>query len=116
MSRVTHANAESLGRQFLALTLLPILRLWCETIYRDLLTEEEQVAGFYAEFTTGALEMADLAGRVDAYVKAIAGGLMTADEARSRENLPPEGGEAGKLRFPLNTAQNGAANQGATHG
>jgi len=102
MSRVTHANAESLGQQFLSLTLLPYLRLWSETIFRDLLTEDEQDR-FYAEFTTGALEMADLAARVESYCKAIAGGLMTADEARGRENLPPQGGEAARLRFPLNT-------------
>lgn len=109
MSRVTHANAESLGRQFLSLTLLPYLRLWCETIQRDLLDESEQ-ADFYAEFTTSALEMADLSARVDSYVKAIAGGLLTADEARGKENLPPIGGEASRLRFPLNTAGEGAAN------
>lgn len=109
MSRVTHANAESLGRQFLSLTLLPYLRLWTETIARDLLAEDEQ-ADYYAEFTTSALEMADLSARVDSYVKAIAGGLLTADEARGKENLPPIGGEASKLRFPLNTSQNGAAN------
>jgi len=110
MSRVTHANAESLGRQFLALTLLPYLRLWTETIYRDLLTEEER-ADHFAEFTTGALEMADLSSRVDAYVKAIAGGLMTADEARGKENFPPEGGDAAKLRFPMNTEQGGASDE-----
>jgi HK97 family phage portal protein len=106
MSRVTHANAESLGRQFLSLTLLPYLRLWCETLARDLLTQEEQDE-YYFEFNANALEMADLANRVDAYVKSISGGLLTPDEARARENLPPVGGEAAKLRFPLNTA-NGA--------
>lgn len=107
MSRVTHANAESLGRQFLSLTLLPYLRLWQETIARDLLNEDEQ-QDYYAEFTTSALEMADLSARVDSYVKAIAGGLLTSDEARGKENLPPIGGEAAKLRFPLNTSQGGA--------
>lgn len=110
MSRVTHANAESLGQQFLSLTLLPYLRLWCETIQRDLLSEDEQDT-HYCEFTTSALEMADLSNRIDAYVKSIAGGLLTADEARARENLPPVGGEAAKLRFPLNTSnQSSAAN------
>ncbi|CCG09595.1 phage portal protein [Pararhodospirillum photometricum] len=108
MSRVTHANAESLGQQFLSLTLLPYLRLWTETIYRDLLKPQEQER-YYAEFTTGALEMADLAGRVDAYVKAIGGGLMTPSEARQRENLPPvAGGDV--LRVPLNTESIGGAN------
>ncbi|MBB4264800.1 phage portal protein [Roseospira visakhapatnamensis] len=107
MSRVTHANAESLGRQFLSLTLLPYLRLWVETIYRDLLTEDER-EDYYAEHTTGALEMADLGSRIDAYVKAIAGGLMEPDEARARENLPARGGEAAKLRFPMNTETGGA--------
>ena len=108
MSRVTHANAESLGQQFLSLTLLPYLRLWSETIARDLLTEAEQPR-FYAEFTTGALEMANLGERIDALCKSVAGGLMTADEARGRENLPPQGGEAAKLRFPLNTGSEGAS-------
>lgn len=113
MSRVTHANAESLGRQFLSLTLLPYLRLWSETIFRDLLVEDEQDR-FYAEFTTGALEMANLGERIDALCKSVAGGLMTADEARGRENLPPQGGEAAKLRFPLNTGN--GTDQGGTNG
>lgn len=111
MSRVTHANAESLGRQFLSLTLLPYLRLWSETIFRDLLTEDEQDR-FYAEFTTGALEMANLGERIDALCKSVAGGLMTADEARGRENLPPQGGEAAKLRFPLNTGNGSSPGDG----
>lgn len=110
MSRVTHSNSESLGRQFLSLTLLPYLRLWQETLARDLLSEEEKDS-LYFEFTTNALEMADLSSRVDAYVKSISGGLLTADEARARENLPPAGGEAAKLRFPLNTSnESGSAN------
>ncbi len=108
MSRVTHANAESLGRQFLSLTLLPYLRLWCETIQRDLLSEDEQ-DDYYCEFTTSALEMADLSARVDSYVKAIGGGLMTSNEARGRENLAPKSG-GDELRLPLNTEAAGTAN------
>lgn len=109
MSRVTHANAESLGRQFLSLTLLPYLRLWCETLARDLLSEEEQDR-FYFEFVTGALEMANLGEQIDSLCKSIAGGLTTADEARAKLNLPPVGGEAASLRFPLNTGNQGGAN------
>lgn len=109
MSRVTHSNAESLGRQFLSLTLLPYLRLWCETIQRDLLSEDEQ-EDHYCEFTTGALEMANLGEQIDALCKSIAGGLMSSDEARGKINLPAQGGEAARLRFPLNTGETGAAN------
>ncbi|MEC4590557.1 phage portal protein [Nitrospirillum amazonense] len=110
MDKITHANAESLGQQFLSLTLSPVLQLWCEVLARDLLTEAERDAGYYFRFKTDALSMVELLPRIQAYAQAIGGALMTPDEARDAFDLPPvQGGD--QLRLPLNTA--GAADGAA---
>ena len=107
LERTTHANAESLGRQFLAFTLLPRLENWEGAIRRTLLTREERRTHF-AEFKTDELARADLAARFEAYAKAITNGFMNPNEVRAAENRGPyDGGD--QFRVPMNTEQPGAA-------
>ena len=106
LERTTHANAESLGRQFLAFTLLPRLENWEGAIRRTLLTREERRTHF-AEFKTDELARADLAARFEAYAKAITNGFMNPNEVRAAENRGPyDGGD--QFRVPMNTEQPGA--------
>ena len=101
LERVTHANAESLGRQFLSFTLLPWLQLWEQAIARSLLTPEEQ-GEYFAEFLTDEFARADLAARFEAYAKAVTNGLLNPNEVRAAENRSPyEGGD--EFRLPMNT-------------
>jgi len=110
LERATHNNAESMGQQFLALTLLPWLKLWEGAIRRALLTPEER-AEYHAEFLTDDLARADLAARFDAYAKAVTNGLLSPNEVRSAENRAPyPGGD--QFRLPLNT-EDARANDGA---
>lgn len=105
LERTTHANAESMGRQFLALTLLPWLKMWEGAIRRSLLTPKER-RDHYAEFLTDDLARADLAARFDAYAKAVTNGLLSPNEVRAAENRPPyRGGD--QFRLPLNTEDAG---------
>ncbi|MDD2869740.1 phage portal protein [Neomegalonema sp.] len=101
LERATHNNAESMGQQFLALTLLPWLKMWEGAIRRALLTTEER-PHYYAEFLTDDLARADLAARFDAYAKAVTNGLLAPNEVRAAENRSPyPGGD--QFRLPLNT-------------
>jgi phage portal protein BeeE len=53
LDRTTHSNAEELGQQFLSLCLLPILRLWQDSIKITCLTREERKT-LYPEFLVDA--------------------------------------------------------------
>ena len=102
LERATHNNAESMGRQFLSLTLMPWLKLWESAIRRSLLAEDER-GDLYAEFLADDLARADFAARFQAYSQAVTNGLLNPNEVRAAENRPPyAGGEA--FRAPLNTA------------
>lgn len=101
LERTTHANAESMGQQFLSLTLLPWLRLWEGAIRRTLLTPEERRT-LYPEFLTADLARADLAARFQAYATAVTNGLLSPNEVRAAENRSPyPGGD--QFRLPMNT-------------
>lgn len=101
LERTTHANAESMGQQFLSLTLLPHLKCWEGAIRRALLTPEERAA-YHAEFLTDDLARADLAARFDAYAKAVTNGILNPNEVRTMENRAPyPGGD--QFRLPMNT-------------
>lgn len=111
LERATHNNAESMGQQFLSLTLLPWLKMWEGAIRRALLTAEERPE-YYAEFLTDDLARADLAARFDAYAKAVTNGLLSPNEVRAAENRSPyPGGD--QFRLPLNTED---ANAGGVDG
>ena len=101
LERTTHANAESLGRQFLSFTLLPWLQIWEQAINRTLFGKVERRT-FYAEFLTDELARADLAQRMQAYAQAVNNGILNPNEVRRAEGRPAyEGGD--KFRLPMNT-------------
>lgn len=110
LERTTHANAESMGQQFISLTLMPWLKLWESAIRRALLAPEER-QNVYAEFLTDDLARADISGRFEAYAKAVTNGLLSPNEVRAAENRSPyPGGE--QFRLPMNTED--ASKTGAT--
>lgn len=101
LERATHNNAEAMGQQFLALTLLPWLKIWEGAIRRALLTPDERKE-YYAEFMADDLARADLAARFEAYAKAVTHGLLSPNEIRAAENRAPYAG-GDQFRLPLNT-------------
>jgi HK97 family phage portal protein len=92
MEHSTLSNAEHLAQQFLDRTIMPILELLEDQLERVLLTDEERDAGFAIEFSTEGFVRADLISRFAALKTAIESGLMTTNEARDREGLPPIAG------------------------
>lgn len=102
LERVTHANAESLGQQFLTYCMLPIFRAFCDAAAISLLTPEEREE-FYFEFNVDDIARAEIAKRFEAYSKAINAGVLNPNEARAMENRPPYSGGEIFMR-PVNTA------------
>lgn len=101
LERTTHANAESLGQQFVTLSLMPWLKTWEGAIRTALLTPEERKT-YYAEFLVDDLVRADLSARMDAFSKAVTNGILSPNEVRAAENRAPyEGGDV--FRLPMNT-------------
>jgi HK97 family phage portal protein len=95
LEHATHNNSEELGDQFLSFTVLPILELFEDAIERTLLTEEERDAGYEVEFDTSNFTRADTEKRFAAYKSGIESGVLTLNDARKREGLPPvDGGDA----------------------
>jgi HK97 family phage portal protein len=88
MGRATWSNAETANREFLQHSLLPWLRAW-EAAYRRLLLSPEERTAFSVEFVVDDLLRADTAQRATAYSQFRAAGVMTANEVRALENLPP---------------------------
>lgn len=81
---------------FLTFTLRPWLTRIEQWINKDLLSPADQQR-FYAEFNVEGLLRADSEARAKFYALMIANSMMTADEGRQKENMPPMGGNAGVL-------------------
>jgi HK97 family phage portal protein len=103
LERVTFSNAEQMGAQFLAYTIMPLLRLWQDAFRLSLLTPAERRDGFYIEFMIDDLSRADLAARFTAYSQAINAGILNPNEIRAMENRGPYAGGETYMR-PVNTA------------
>lgn len=86
---------------FLQYTMQDHFTAWIETCKRDCLSEKGIDPRLYVHFDLAGLLRADSAGRSAYFSKALGSGggpaWMTQDEVRSKEDLPPMGGDAAKL-------------------
>ena len=104
---------------FYKFRLRPMLELLEQAIDRRVLTPRQREL-FTVEFALDAILRGSLSERLENGAKAVQNGLMTRDEWRQLENLPPMGGTAAELTaqvnlVPLNQlgATQGAPAQGA---
>lgn len=96
-------SLEAENTSYLNEALEPWLVTWEEELTAKLLSIDEINAGIYIEFDRSALLRPDLNVRFTAYGQALMAGWITANEVRTRENMPPlPGGDV--LRVPLATA------------
>jgi HK97 family phage portal protein len=86
LSHATLNNAESLVQHFLSMSLGSYLEHIERAFDRIFALDGGRE---YVELDTSALLRTDFAGRVDGLTKAVTQGLMTPNEARSREGLGP---------------------------
>lgn len=92
LDQATYRNAEELNLQFVRFCLDPWIKVW-EAAYERVLLTEDELDTVNIEFNVDGLLRADSASRAEFIAKMRAAGVMTANEARSLENLParPEG-------------------------
>lgn len=81
---------------FLTFTLRPWLTRIEQAIRRGCLTTQERTK-YFAQFSVEGLLRADSAGRASFYSTMTQNGIMTRDDCRVKENLPPMGGNAAVL-------------------
>ena len=94
------SSAEQINQNFLTYSLNPMLKRIEQTISRKLLKPEER-SKFYPIFSVEGLLLADSAGRASFYTALLQNGVMTRNEVRALENLPPVEG-ADQLTVQLN--------------
>jgi len=117
LSRATFSNIENLALQFVKFTMLPWLTRWEQSLWRCVLTPEEQAQGYYFKHDTKALERGDFASRCAGYATMLQNGVWCVDEVRDFEDQNPiDGGEDHHIQLNMQTLPGGtptAAQQGA---
>lgn len=101
-------------------TLRKRLRRFERALTKQLLTRTERQAGAHIKFNIDGLLRGDSAGRAQFYQIMVRLGLMTRNEARRLENLPPiEGGDVAMVQMqdvPLSDAISGSAGANGGNG
>ena len=93
LERATNNNIEHQSIEFTRFNMAPWFTLWQDQCGMVLISESEQKTHWF-EFILDALLRADTQTRYEAESKAVSGSIMTPNEVRKLENLPPiEGGD-----------------------
>ena len=97
VENTNYSTMEQMSLEYVQGTLVPIVRQYEQELNRKLLTPDERRRGLYFKFNVNALLRGDMKTRGDFYFKGIRSGWFSPDEVRALEDLPPRGGNAGKL-------------------
>ncbi|HDR7708197.1 TPA: phage portal protein [Bacillus cereus] len=92
LSKATLNNIEQQQQQFYTDTLQATLTMYEQEMTYKLFLDSELDKGFYSKFNVDAILRADIKTRYEAYRTGIQGGFLKPNEARSKEDLPPEAG------------------------
>lgn len=92
LSRATFTNVAEQQKHFYVDTLQPILTMYEQEMTYKLFLKSELDAGYYVKYNVDAMLRADIQTRYNAYRTAIQGGFLKPNEAREKEELPPEVG------------------------
>lgn len=98
LERSTHTNIEHQQKEFYIETLQPKLTAYEQELTYKLLTKSEIDEGYFIRFNVDAILRSSLKDRYEAYNTGIQSGMLKPNEARAKENLPPEP-EGDKLYF-----------------
>jgi len=88
LGRATWSNSEQMNAEFLTYTLMPWIKIW-EAAYTRVLLRDDERDSHSIEFVVDGLLRPDTATRASAYQVFRSAGIMTANEIRKLENLPP---------------------------
>jgi HK97 family phage portal protein len=107
LERSTNNNIEHQALEYVTDCLMTELTRWEQTLWRDLLTAEEQKVYFF-EFLTNALLRGDFASRMAGYAIARNWGIYSADDVRDLENMNRIPDKKGQIYLqPLNMIEAG---------
>ena len=115
LKRSTFNNIEHQSIDFVVHTLDPWLIRIEEAIVKDVLLEDEQDI-YYPKFNVDGLLRGAVEDRMRAYSIAIASGIITSNEARQKENLPPFPPEEGADHPIVNGSYVRLSDVGAAYG
>lgn len=104
-SRATWSNITEANRQLVTFSLMPWLKGWEAAYRRVLLTDEDRADQISIEFVVDGLLQGNATERATAISQFRSAGVMTANEARRLENLPPLP-EGNGLQNPFTTSGN----------
>lgn len=86
--RATWNNVEEMSIQFASDTITPWVRNIEQALNLQMIFPGERKNGRYIEFDMNGMLRGKLADKMDAYYKSITCGLLSPNEARSKDNLP----------------------------
>ena len=101
LKRSTYNNIEHQGIAFVQYTLMPWMVRIERSIKKDCLSQTEK-REYYVKFNADALLRGDYASRMEGYSKAFVNAIMSVDEIRAKEDLPPLGEELGGNKHAVN--------------
>lgn len=84
----TFASSEAQDLAFAKYTILPYVVKWEQEINRKIFTGA-QASKYFVKFNMNGLQRGVFRDRMEALVRSVQGGLMTPNEARALEDLPP---------------------------
>ena len=103
-ARTSYASLEMENQAFLDDSIEPWFKTWEQESADKLLREaEKERRNHYIEFNRNELIKADFATRINGYDRQIQIGMLSVDEARAKENMPPLPDGLGEVYYrPLN--------------
>ncbi|WP_195891831.1 phage portal protein [Anaeromassilibacillus senegalensis] len=94
LTKASYASVSESNREFYTDTMMAILAEYEQEINYKCFLPSEIKAGYYAKFNADAITRAEIEKRMTMYKDAIQNGVMTPNECRQKEDLPPrEGGD-----------------------
>jgi len=111
LTRSTNNNIEHQGIEYVTNTIGPWVDRWRRSVYRCLLTTDEQLAGrVWAEMEINGLLRGDFATQAEGWRKLLEKGVFTINDVRRLINLNPiPEGDNSFVQLNLTTVQNVAA-------
>lgn len=91
-TKSSYSSAEAQQLSFLIDTLLFNVKQYEEETGYKLLSDDEEANGYHSKFNTGVILRADQKTQIETLSKAVAGFLMTPNEAREKLDLPSKDG------------------------
>ncbi len=91
-TQTRYSSQEQQQQEFLERTVLPIVRMYEAQLNLKLLTWQQLQSGYRFAFDLSDLVAGDQRSRAELYQVMLRGGMMTPNEARRKEGLPPAKG------------------------